>query len=120
VLQIIAFPPAETPHLWYSKIAELAAQIGMPRGSTGRDIIAFVLRVAETKNEFEKVAQLIRFLAAAAKIAERQAILSSMLVSLVPKGRSAVSLDSTEFAETGSSTARKRSYDEACLIPSHK
>jgi hypothetical protein len=120
VLQVIAFPPADKPHLWYSKIAQLAAQIGMPRGSTGRDIIAFVLRVAESKNEFEKVAQLIRSLAAAAKIAERQAILSSMLVFPVLKARSVASLDSAESLETCSSTARKRDYDEVYLMPSYQ
>ncbi|KAI0247044.1 hypothetical protein BJV78DRAFT_82448 [Lactifluus subvellereus] len=112
VLEVIAFPPTETPHLWYSKISQLAAQIGMPRGSTGRDIIAFVLRVAKARNEFEKVAQLVRSLVAAAKAAERQAIMSSMLVSLAPRVRSATPAEGTGSPETCSSSIRKRAYDE--------
>ncbi|KAH9966944.1 hypothetical protein BGW80DRAFT_1462278 [Lactifluus volemus] len=115
VLQTIAFPPAdsETPHLWYFKVTELAAQIGMPRGSTGRDIIAFVLQVAQDKNEFEKVSQLIKSLAVAARMAERQAILSSMLASLAPKEHSAAAPEGgTKSLETDSGTPCKRDYDE--------
>jgi hypothetical protein len=112
VLEVIAFPPTETPHLWYSKISQLAAQIGMPRGSTGRDIIAFVLQVAKTRNEFEKVAQLIRSLVAAAKAAERQVIMSSMLVFLAPRARLEAPAEGTGSPETRSSSTRKRAYDE--------
>jgi hypothetical protein len=119
VLRIIAFPPADS-HLWYSKVTQLAAQMGMPIGSTGRDIIAFVLQVAKAKNELEKVSQLIKSLAAATRIAERQAILSSMFASLAPKEPMAAPEGGMKSLEADSSTACKRDYDDVCFVSLHR
>ncbi|KAI9454740.1 hypothetical protein BJY52DRAFT_704761 [Lactarius psammicola] len=118
VLEIIAFPPSEAPHLWYSNVSKLAAQIGMPVGSTGRDIVAFIMHVAAAKNELDRVSELVRSMAGTAKAVERQAVVSSMLASTIPNAPLAVPLEgnASPVVETDSRQARKRVHDEISSV----
>lgn len=84
ILEIIAFPPSEAPHLWYPNVSKLVTQLGMPVGSTGRDIVNFIMHVAAAKNELDRVSGLIKSMVCITKAIERQAIVSSMLASTVP------------------------------------
>jgi hypothetical protein len=117
IIEMIAFPPSEAPHLWYSNVSNLAAQLGMPVGSTGRDIVAFVLRVAAAKNELGRVSELIRSMACTAKAVERQAVVASMLASTVPEVPLSAPLEGnvSPVIEIDSSRAPKRVYDEVSL-----
>jgi hypothetical protein len=36
ILEIVALPPPEGPHLWHTKVS-LATDLGMPSGTTGKD-----------------------------------------------------------------------------------
>ena len=91
----------------------------MPVGSTGRDIITFVLRVAAAKNERDRVSELIRSTACTAKAVERQAVVASMLASTVPNAPLSAPLEGnvSPVVEIDSSQARKRVYDEVSLAP---
>lgn len=116
---MIAFPPSEEPHLWYTNISRLATQIGMPVGSTGRDIVAFVIHVATAKNELGRVSEIVRSMACTAKAVERQAVVSSMLASAVPNVPSSAPLEDnvSPVVEIDPSRTRKRVYDEVRLPP---
>ncbi|KAF8274669.1 hypothetical protein EI94DRAFT_1712846 [Lactarius quietus] len=107
VLETIAFPPCDTPHLWYSKVSELATQIGMPVGSTGRDIVKFIMHVAAAKNDLPRVSELIKSLACTAKAVERQALVASMLASTFPNEPLAAPPEGN-VSDIDSSRARKR------------
>jgi len=108
---MIAFPPSDAPHLWHSNVSKLASQLGMPVGSTGGDIVAFVMHVAERKNELGRVSELIKSMACTAKAIERQAVVSSMLASTIPNASSSAPLEGN-VSSVDSSQARKRVYDE--------
>ena len=55
ILEIVAFPPPDAPHLWHERIAKLAANHGMPSGATGRKIIIFAIQVALMKNDLTEL-----------------------------------------------------------------
>ncbi|KAI9434253.1 hypothetical protein H4582DRAFT_2081306 [Lactarius indigo] len=110
ILEIIAFPPCEAPDLWYPNVSKLASQLGMPVGSTGRDIVNFIMNVAAAKNELDRVSGLIKSMVGISKAIERQAIVSSMLASTVPADP--LEGDMSPAVENDSSRARKRAHDE--------
>lgn len=114
VLEMIAFPPSDTPHLWHSNVSKLATQLGMPAGSTGRDIVTFIMRVAAAKNELARVSELIRSMACTAKAVERQAIVASMLASTFSNEPLDAPMEGnvSPDVEIDSSQVRKRGYDE--------
>lgn len=70
ILEIVALPPPEGQHLWHAKVAQLAADLGMPSGATGKDIVKFVLHIASMKNDLDRVRPLVKALAAAARVIE--------------------------------------------------
>jgi hypothetical protein len=82
VLEIVAFPPPDAPHLWYERITQLAAELGMPSGSTGQNIITFVIQVATVKNDIARVAPLVRAIATAACVLEGRVVVPSELQSI--------------------------------------
>jgi hypothetical protein len=55
----------------------------MPSGSTGEDIVTFVVHVAKAKNEVDKVAPLIRTLAGASRLVHGQTVVPVELRPLV-------------------------------------
>ena len=114
VLETVALPPIEAPHLWFSNISKLATQMGMPVGSTGRDIVMFVMHVASAKNELARVSELIRSITCTAKAVEHQALVASMLASTFPNKPLTGSLEGnvSPNVEIESSRAPKRGYDE--------
>ena len=114
VLETIAFPPSETPHLWQSNISKLATQIGMPEGSTGRDIVMFIMHVATEKNERARVSELVRSIAGTAKATERQAFVANMFASTFPNVPLAAPVkgDVSPNVEIDSSQVLKRGHDE--------
>ncbi|KAH8977458.1 hypothetical protein EDB86DRAFT_3092199 [Lactarius hatsudake] len=110
ILEIIAFPPSEAPHLWYPNVSKLVIQLGMPAGSTGRDVVNFIMLVAAAKNELDRVSGLIKSMVCITKAIERQAIVSSMLASTVPAAP--LEGDVSPVVENDLSRARKRVHDE--------
>ena len=70
ILEIVAFPPPDAPHLWHERITQLAACLGMPSGTTGKEIITFVIEVAAMKNDLDRVVPLIKAIATAARVLE--------------------------------------------------
>ncbi|KAH9055501.1 hypothetical protein EDB87DRAFT_1688140 [Lactarius vividus] len=110
ILEIIAFPPSEAPHLWYPNVSKLATQLGMPVGSTGKDVVTFIIQVAAAKNELDRVSGLIKSMVCITKAIERQAIVSSMLASTVPGAP--LEGNVSPVVENDSSRARKRVHDE--------
>jgi hypothetical protein len=48
-----------------SRKSQLAANLGMSRGTTRQDVITFIIHVATASNELEKVAPLVRALVGA-------------------------------------------------------
>lgn len=119
VLETIAFPPSEAPHLWQSNVSKLATQIGMPEGSTGRDIVMFIMQVATAKNEQTRVSELIRSMAGTAKAVERQAFVASMFASAFPNVPLAAPVEGnvSPSVEIDSNGALKRGHDEVGPIP---
>ncbi|KAI9454701.1 hypothetical protein F5148DRAFT_417073 [Russula earlei] len=83
VLEVVAFPPPGAPHLWNAKVSQLTAELGMPSGSTGTDIVTFVMRIAIMKNELDKVTPLIKAFAAASRVLEGRVAASGVLGSIV-------------------------------------
>jgi hypothetical protein len=77
ILEIVAFPPPDAPHLWHERIAQLAANLGMPSGVTGQDIIMFVIQVANMKNDLDRVATLVKAIGTAASVLEGRIIVPS-------------------------------------------
>jgi hypothetical protein len=77
----VAFPPPDAPHLWYERIAQLAADLGLPSGATGQQIITFVIQVATMKNDLDRVAPLVRAIATAAYVLEGRVVVPSELQS---------------------------------------
>ena len=71
---MVAFKPHGAPHLYDARIAQLAAELGMPSQSTGEDIVTFVVHVARVKNELDKVAPLIRALAGASRLVHGETV----------------------------------------------
>jgi hypothetical protein len=114
VLETVALPPPEAPHLWTSNISKLAAQIGMPVGSTGRDIVMFIMHVASAKNELARVSELIRSITCTAKVVEHQALVASMLAATFQNKPLTGSLEGnvSPDVEIESSRTRKRGHDE--------
>lgn len=55
----------------------------MPSGSTGKDIVNFVLRVASVKNELHRVTPLVKALAAAARVLEGRIVAPTTLLPVV-------------------------------------
>jgi hypothetical protein len=82
VLEIVAFPPPDAPHLWYERIAQLAANLGMPSGATGKDLIMFVIQVAAMKNDLGRVAPLVKAIATAACVLEGRVVVPSEVQSI--------------------------------------
>jgi hypothetical protein len=87
ILETVAFPPRDAPHLWHAKDSQLAADLSMPSRETGEDIITFVIQVTTVKNEFAQVAPLVRALAGAArfKLVEGRIVVPKGLQPLVAK-----------------------------------
>lgn len=110
MLEIVAFPPPRAPHLWHAKVLQLAADLGMPSGSTGRDIVTFVIQLAAVKKELDKVAPLIKKFAAAARVSEGRISVQTMLPG-------ATRLDGIYPTSAGSNNTRKRCHDEVTLHP---
>jgi hypothetical protein len=79
----VTFPPSDGLHLWHVRICQLAAELGLPNGTTGRAIITFVIQVAIVKNELDKIIPLVQAIRAAARILEGRDIVSSELLSRV-------------------------------------
>lgn len=86
----------------------------MPEGSTGRDIVMFIMHVATAKNERARVSELIRSMACTAKATERQAFVARMFASSFPNVplAAAVEGDVSPNVEIDSSRALKRGHDE--------
>jgi hypothetical protein len=70
ILEIVALPPPEGLQFWHAKVSQLAADLGMPSSAKGKDIVNFVLHVASVKKEMDRVAPLVKALAAAARVLE--------------------------------------------------
>ena len=85
ILETVAYPPRNAPHLWQAKVSQLAVDLGMPSGTKGQDIIMFVIHVASMKNELDQVAPLIRTLAGAARLAEGRDVVPKEMQPLVAK-----------------------------------
>jgi len=107
ILETVAFPPPDAPHLWHERIAQLAAHIGMPSGATGTDIITFVVQVAAMKNDLDRVAPLVKAIAMAARVLEGRvdvpSELRSMFADLYPSAARAYGLQTGDLntAQTG-------------------
>jgi len=82
VLEIVAFPPPDAPHLWHERIAQLAVDLGMPSRATGKDLITFVVQVAAMKNELDRVVPLVNAIATAARVLEGRVVVPSELQSI--------------------------------------
>ena len=82
-MEIVALPPPEGLHLWQAKVSQLAADLGMPRGATGKDVVHFVLHVASRKNELHKVMPLVKALSAAARVLEGRIVAPTTLLPVV-------------------------------------
>jgi hypothetical protein len=82
VLEIVAFPPPDAPHLWYERIAQLATNLGMPSGASGKDLIMFVIQVAAMKNDLGRVAPLVKAIATAACVLEGRVVVPSEVQSI--------------------------------------
>ena len=85
ILETVAFKPRGAPHLWHAKISQLAADLGMPSGSTPEDIVTFVIHVAAAKNELDRVAPLVRALAGAARLLEGRDVVPNEMRPIVAK-----------------------------------
>ena len=83
ILETVAYPPRDAPHLWHVKVSQLAADLGMPSGASGQDIIMFVIHVATMKNEADQVAPLVRALRGAARLLEGRDVVPKELQPLV-------------------------------------
>jgi len=57
----------------------------MPNGTTGEEIITFVIQVAKVKNELYQVAPLVRALAGAARLLEGRDVVPNEMRPLVVK-----------------------------------
>jgi hypothetical protein len=79
ILETVAFPPPEGQHLWHAKVSQLAADLGMPSGATGKDIVTFVLHVASKKNELHRVMPHAKALAIAARVLEGRIVVPTLL-----------------------------------------
>lgn len=91
----------------------------MPEGSTGRDIVMFIMHVATAKNERARVSELIRSMACTAKATERQAFVARMFASSFPNVPLAAPVegDVSPNVEIDSSRNLKRGHDEVGPIP---
>ena len=113
ILEIVALPPPEGLHHWHTKVSQLASDLGMPSGATGRDIVSFVLRVASMKNELHRVTPLVKALAAAARVIEGRIVAPTTLLPVVLAiYPSAGPLCSMAAVGAESNTAWKRYHDE--------
>ncbi|KAI0272954.1 hypothetical protein BGY98DRAFT_1189123 [Russula aff. rugulosa BPL654] len=83
ILEIIALPPSEGLNHWNTKVSHLAANLGMPTGATGKDIVYFVLHVASRKNELHRVMPLVKALATAARVLEGRIVAPPTLLPVV-------------------------------------
>jgi hypothetical protein len=83
ILETVAFPPREAPYLWKDKVSQLAADLGLPKGSTGSEVITFVINVAKVRNELDQVAPLVRALAGAARLVEGRDVVPDDLRPIV-------------------------------------
>ncbi|KAH9954340.1 hypothetical protein BC827DRAFT_1379522 [Russula dissimulans] len=85
VLEVVAIPPPgpPNPHLWTHRVTQLAAELGMPPESTGRDIVLFVMHIATVKGELDKVAPLIKAFSAAAIALEGRVVGLNKLLPVV-------------------------------------
>ena len=81
ILEIVAFPPPDAPHLWLERISQLAADLGLASSTTGKDIITFVIQVAKMKNDLDTVAPLVRAIAIAARVLEGRINVPSEVLS---------------------------------------
>ena len=79
ILETVAFKPHSAPHLWEDRISQLAAELGMPRGTTQEEIVTFVIQVAKAKGELDRVAPLIRALAGASRLVHGHAVVPTDL-----------------------------------------
>ena len=102
ILEIVAFPPPDAPHLWHERIAQLAAVLGMPSGATGSEIIIFVIQVAAMKNDLDRVAPLVKAIGTAASVLEGRVVvpseLQSIFADLYPSAARAYGLKTTREA----------------------
>jgi hypothetical protein len=98
----VAFPPPDAPHLWYESIAQLAADLDMPSGATGKELIMFVIQVASMKNELDRVAPLVKAIGIAASVLEGRVAVPSEILSifadLYPSAARAYGLKTTREA----------------------
>ena len=74
ILETVTFKPRGEPHLWDARIAQLAANLGMPSGTTPGEVVTFVLHVAKAKNELNQVMPLVRALAGASRRVHGQSV----------------------------------------------
>jgi hypothetical protein len=81
---MVAFPPRDAPHLSGAKVSQLATDLGMSSGTTGQDMIMSVIHGATANNELDKVAPLIKALAAT-RILDGRIVVSSEAQPLVIK-----------------------------------
>jgi hypothetical protein len=84
ILEIVTFLPPDAPHLWHERIAQLAANLGAPRGATGKLIIMFVIKVAAMENELDRVSPLVKAIGTAASVLEGRAIVPSEISPFSP------------------------------------
>jgi hypothetical protein len=83
ILDTVAFPPRVAPYLWEDRVSQLAADLGLPKETTGSNIITFVIHVAKVRNELDQVAPLVRALAGAARLVEGRDVVPEDLRPLV-------------------------------------
>ncbi|KAI0287309.1 hypothetical protein BC826DRAFT_57381 [Russula brevipes] len=108
ILEIVAFPPPDAPHLWHVKVLWLATQLGMPREATGKDIVCFVIRAATMKNELERVVPLIKAIAAVARVLEGRAIVpSGLLPDILDLYPAAARMHGINRAGVGTNTSQR-------------
>jgi len=108
---MVAFPPRDAPYLSGAKVPQLAADLGMPSGTTGQDIIASVIHGAIAKNELDKVTPLIRAPAGAARILEGRIVVPSEVQLLVIKLYPGVAR-ALGFMERAEEAGLSRHYDD--------
>ena len=117
ILEIVAFPPPDAPHVWHERIAQLAANLGMPSGVTGQDIIMFVIQVANMKNDLDRVATLVKAIGTAASVLEGRIIVPSEIkaafINLYPSAARAYGLGletTSEAVAVDLNTAAQATY----------
>ena len=85
MLEIVALPPLEALHVWHDRVtvSQLATNLDMPSGATGKDIVNFVPHVASVKNELNRVVPLVKALAVAARVLEGRIVAPTTLLPAI-------------------------------------